>query len=348
LNCYSRLAVKNKKGKLKMNEPPLFPSLEIPAEGKDFTPEEISEAEKIYQASMSRYFKEVSEDTTGMLARMFWSSAFNQVKKEKNEQILAKERHAQLAKLPLFPYPEVTRIVSNDMARSALFSAVQGGKRRILKKEVLATIEGIEIIFTGEELNQDDHDLLMQLVHFARHKAFGEPVTVPANAILAGLGCDKGGKDHKELRTRIERLLSPLLALKNTKTRVTYYGHIIESAVQDEKNKYWVYKLNPDLRPLYDTASFSLIEWEQRRALKRKDLARWLQAFYATHAEPFPLSVEYLHRMSGSQATLKEFRRALRNALEVLKTIGFLLAWEHDSERDIVAVHRAPTPKAIR
>ncbi len=330
-----------------MNGPPLPPSLEIPQDAKDFTPEEIAEAEKIYKATMSKHYNEVLQDTTGMLSRVFWSGAFNQVRKEKNEDKAAKERHANLAKIPIFAYPEVARIVSNDMARSALFSAIQGGKRRILKKEVLATIEGIEIIFTGEELNQDDHDLLMQLVHFARNKVFGEPITVSANAILTGLGCDKGGKDHKELRVRIERLLSPLVALKNTRTRVTYYGHIIESAIQDETNKYWIYKLNPELRPLYDTTSFSLIEWEQRRALKRKDLARWLQAFYATHAEPFPLSVEYLHRMSGSQATLKEFRRALKNALAALCEIGFLLAWKHDPERDIVAVHRAPTPKAV-
>lgn len=330
-----------------MNEQPLFPFPEIPPEAKDLTPEEINEAKKIYQASMGKHCKDISQDQTGMLKRVFWTSAFNQIIKEKNEQKLASERQAQLVTLPLFPYPEVTRIVSNDMARSALFSAVQGGKRRILKKEVLATIEGVEIIFTGEELNQDDHDLLMQLVHFARHKPFGEPVTVPANAILAGLGCDKGGKDHKELKAKIERLLLPLIALKNIKTRITYYGHIIESAIQDETNKYWVYKLNPDLRPLYDTASFSLIEWEQRRALKRKDLARWLQAFYATHAKPFPLSVEYLHRMSGSKATLKEFRRALRIALEALVSIGFLLAWELDSERDIVAVHKTPQQKAV-
>lgn len=330
-----------------MNEQPLFPYLEIPPDAKDFTPEEITEAKKIYQASMAKHFKEVSEDTTGMLTRVFWSGAFNQVKKEKNEERLAKEKHALLAKLPLFPYPEVTRIVSNDMARSALFSAVQGADRKMLKDKLLATIEGVQIIFTGEELNQDDHDLLMQLVHIARAKPFGEQMIVPANAILSGLGLDKGKSQHDQLKARMKRLVAALVEIKNTKTRVIYYGHIIEAAAQDETNRYWVYRLNPDLRPLYDTTSFSLIEWEQRRALKRKDLARWLQAFYATHAEPFPLSVEYLHRMSGSQATLKEFRRALRNALEVLKTIGFLLAWEHDPERDIVAVHRAPTPKAI-
>lgn len=329
-----------------MNSKTVSTLLELPPEAEGLTSEEISEAEGIYQNMLLKHHNEISQDKTGMLARVYRVSSFRQVKSEKTLRLEVKEKHGQLTKLPLFPYPEVTRIVSNDMARSALFSAVQGADRKMLKDQILATIDGLQIIFTGEELNQDDHDLLMQLVHIARDQPFGENVTVSANAILSGLGLDKGKSQHDQVRARIKRLVSAVVEIRNTRTRVTYYGHIIESAIQDEENRFWIYRLNPELRPLYDTASFSLIEWEQRRALKRKDLARWLQAFYATHADPFPLSVEYLHRMSGSKATLKEFRRGLRTALEALSSIGFLLAWELDPTRDIVAVHRASTRKA--
>ena len=54
--------------------------------------------------------------------------------------------------------------LSNDMARSALFSCIQGKDRRFIKDALLAAVEGKEIRFTGEQLNQDDHDLLMQMV----------------------------------------------------------------------------------------------------------------------------------------------------------------------------------------
>ena len=78
---------------------------------------------------------------------------------------------AQIIQFPLFP--EATRPVSNEMARSALFSCVQGKDRRFIKDALLATVADREIRFDGEQLNQDDHGLLMQLVFMAQHKPLG-------------------------------------------------------------------------------------------------------------------------------------------------------------------------------
>ena len=78
---------------------------------------------------------------------------------------------AKIIQFPLFP--EATRPVANDMARSALFSCVQGKDRRFIKDVLLATVADREIRFTGEQLNQDDHDLLMQMVFMAQHKPLG-------------------------------------------------------------------------------------------------------------------------------------------------------------------------------
>lgn len=316
-------------------------------EVEDFTNAEIAAAERIYQDTIEQYKESIKQDNTGILERVYRVSAFRKVKEEKNRQLEQNKKLSDLIKSPLSAYPQATRLVSNDMARSALFSAIKGANREMLKDKLLATIDGIEIIFTGEQLNQDDHDLLMQLTHMARHKPFGYDIIIPANAILVGLGLEKGKSQHDQLKAGMKRLLAPLVTIRNKKTRITYYGHIIDKAIQDEASKYWVYSLNQDLRPLYDTTSFSLLEWEQRRALKRKDLARWLQAFYATHATPYPLSVEFLHRMSGSMATLKEFRRALNTALDVLVSIEFLETWELDQKSDLVSVKRKPAQKAL-
>src|SRR5438552_1792952 len=75
---------------------------------------------------------------------------------------------AKIIQFPLFP--ETTRPVSNDMARSALFSCVQGKDRRFIKDALLATVADKDIRFTGEQLNQDDHDLLMQMVIIEQYK----------------------------------------------------------------------------------------------------------------------------------------------------------------------------------
>jgi hypothetical protein len=91
-----------------------------------------------------------------------------------------------VVQFPLFP--EATRPISNDMARSALFSCVQGGDRLLLHHAALAAIGGVTIEFSGEQLNQDDCDTLMQLVFMARGQPLGAFVMVSAYAVLKGLG----------------------------------------------------------------------------------------------------------------------------------------------------------------
>src|SRR6266852_63968 len=58
---------------------------------------------------------------------------------------------AKIIQFPLFP--EATRPVSNDMARSALFSCVQGKDRRFIKDALLATVADKEI--RGIRLTRD-------------------------------------------------------------------------------------------------------------------------------------------------------------------------------------------------
>lgn len=248
-------------------------------------------------------------------------------------------KQGDLIQFPLFP--EDTRPVSNDVARSALFSCVQGKDREVVKDTLIATVEGVQIRFTGERFNQDDHDVLMQLVHMAAHKPLGEYVTVPAHSLLKLLGRKTGGKDHQQLRADITRLIAATVSLRNTRTRVEYIGHLVEKAAQDEESRYWIFKLNPDVRALYSNANHTLIDWEQRKNLKGKDLARWLQLYLASHAAPFPVKVATLRSLSGSKAAeLKHFREALRRAFTDLTANGDIAGWAIDPASDLVSITR--------
>jgi len=247
---------------------------------------------------------------------------------------------AKIIQFPLFP--ETSRPVSNDMARSALFSCIQGKDRRFIKDILLATVEGLEIRFTGEQLNQDDHDLLMQLVFMAQYKPLGAWVMAPAYGILTALGRQIGGKQYRELRIDIARLTASMVIIRNTKTMREVFGHhLIAKAEQDEKSRHWIYRLDPDLRALYGEISHTLIDWEQRLALKGKDLARWLQLYLASHAKPFPVKVATLRDLSGSRTkALKNFRGKLRLALDDLTNNGDIEKWEIQMPQDLLFVDR--------
>ena len=120
---------------------------------------------------------------------------------------------AKIVQFPL-PFPEETPPVSNVIARSALFAAVKSKDRRIMKDEVVASQDGIQISFTGEQFNQDDHDTFMQLVKLASGRPLGETVIVPANAILRILGRSTGKSQHEQLRADLKRLFEGSVVIK--------------------------------------------------------------------------------------------------------------------------------------
>lgn len=253
-----------------------------------------------------------------------------------------KSEKAKLLRLPVIP--QETRPAVNVIANSSLFAAVQGKDRQLLNDAHLDTQDGVDILFSGEQFNQDDHDVLMQLVYLASHHELGQPVTVSAHALLKALGRGTSGKEHKQIKAEIDRLVKGTIKLKTK--QFSYIGHLIDEAIQDEKTKLLVYRANPTLRKFYDVDSYTLIDWEGRKALKGKDLARWLQLQLASHARPFPMKVETIRRLSGSRVkALYEFRRMLKSALEDLKAHDFITGWQIDTG-DLVHVDRGDAASA--
>jgi hypothetical protein len=243
-------------------------------------------------------------------------------------------------------FPATARPVVNDMARSALFACIQGKDRQLLNKALLATVEGVEIRFTGRQWNQDDHNLLLQIVHLAGQTPLGEEILVSAYALLRALGRGTSGRHYQELRDDIERLVAGTVSLRSTTRLMGYIGHLVEKAVLDERSQHWLIRLNPDLLALYGPTTYTLIDWEQRKRLRGKDLARWLQLYLATHAAPFPVQVATLKDLSGSRATaLRTFRQALRRALTDLQAIGDIVAWDIDAA-DLVQVERGAVTRS--
>lgn len=254
------------------------------------------------------------------------------------------EKKGEVIPFPVFP--DSSRAVVNILARSSLFSAIQGKDRQLVWNKKIAGDGGNEMLWSGQELNQDDHDTLLQLVKMASHQPFGTYVTVPAHAILTGLERGTGGRQHKQLAGEIDRMTKGSVEIDTPKIR--YIGHLIDDAAQDKTKRYWVYRINPLLAACYARDAYTLMDWGGRKTLQGKDLARWLQAYFVTHAEPYPVKVETLWRLSGSKAkNLFHFRLRLRKALDDLKGNGDISAWEIDAG-DLVHVTRTPSPPQAR
>jgi hypothetical protein len=220
-----------------------------------------------------------------------------------------------VVQLPLWPEP--VRAVPNGFLRSALFGAIKKGARRYIKAELVAAVDSIEIRYTGERLDQGDLDVWESVLHAVRLQELGSQCCVTSYALLKLMGLTDTGKNRATLHTRITRLVANALEVKHG--RYSYMGSLIAGAAKDEETQEWVIELNPKLRPLFAADQFTQIEWLVRHALSGKPLAQWLHGFYASHAKPYPLKVETLLELSGSEnASPTSARQTLRKALDAV------------------------------
>ena len=117
--------------------------------------------------------------------------------------------------------------------------------------------------------------------------------------------------------------------------------------MRDEETGRYVVVINPKLARFYGRSYWTQIDWAQRQALRRKPLALWLHGFYASHAKPYRVTVEYLHRLSGSQTKrLRKFKENLTQALSDLQAVGAIRDFE--IRDDLVHVWTVPSKSQQR
>ena len=224
--------------------------------------------------------------------------ARQRAEREQRETLPGAPLPRNVVQLPVWPEP--MRGVPNGMLRSAMFGAIRKGPRRYMEREQIAALEGIEIWYTGQRLDQGDLDVWETVLHIVRLQALGNECRVTAYAMLKLLGKTDTGKNRATLHKRLLRLKANGVEVKQG--RFTYIGSLIDEVYKDDETQKYVIVLNPKLRALFEPDQFTQIEWAVRHALDGKPLAQWLHGYYTSHAKPYPVKVETLHKLCGSEA----------------------------------------------
>ena len=92
--------------------------------------------------------------------------AKQRAEREKRDPLPGAPLPKNVVQLP--PWPEPVRAVPNGFLRSALFGAIAKGRRRYIDGEQLAALDGIEIRYTGQRLDQGDLDVWESVLHAVR------------------------------------------------------------------------------------------------------------------------------------------------------------------------------------
>lgn len=225
------------------------------------------------------------------------------------------QQSAQVIRLPL--WPEAVRGVPNGLLRSALFGAIKRGARRYLERQEVHAQDGVTVRYTGARLDQGDLDVWETVLHIVRAQELGDDCRVTAYQLLKALDKRDTGGNREVLERRLARLKATALDVKVG--RYSYMGSLIDEVYRDDETREYVIRLNPKLHTLFASDQFTQVDWSVRHALDGKPLAQWLHGFYASHAKPYPMKIETLHKLCGSEtAELWKFAQTLRKSLDAV------------------------------
>lgn len=213
------------------------------------------------------------------------------------------------------------RHLPNDFARSSLFTARNKRVKRAayLRKKLFHYNEDVIIYYTGIELRAADDELVwLQILDYARRVSLGSVVEFNIKDLVADIGWPRNGRYYEKARECISRLKANEVLVQNEKTfgRSGAISLIGSYGVINDQNgvasRYYV-SIDPNVIVLFAGNSFTSHSWETYRGLS--PVARRIADYMGSHRVPFPLSVEKLHDICGSDDNDRHsWRRTVRRA----------------------------------
>jgi hypothetical protein len=165
---------------------------------------------------------------------------------------------------------------------------------------------------------------------------------------LKAIGRRVGQEQYEDLDDSLTRLRDGRVEVEwaINGREYTFVGGLLSKYVREKSTKLYKVAFSKEIRALFAPACWTRLEWQERQDLKGQPLAQWLHGYFSTHAEPYPVSVKFLHEKSGSPTKLlKHFRTELKNALAVLeKRLGWKAAWNGD----LITMNRPPSSSQVR
>lgn len=218
-------------------------------------------------------------------------------------------------------FPDYQRAIPNGFLRSAMFAALGRTKRPHLTREVIASLNGTSIYYTGVRLTQDDLTLWGNLVHAARNQCLGEICVLSGYEILKMQGVTDTGPNRRVLYRQLAELNATALEIQHDGK--SFSGSLIRNFYRDEELDRIVINFEPEIISIFSPAHYTRLDWDLRQKLSSA-MAKWLHGFYASHSGPFPYKVETLHRLCGSEAKdVKAFERGtLTKGLKELASVS--------------------------
>jgi TrfA protein len=244
--------------------------------------------------------------------------------------------------LILFPeWADTRRAAASAVFRSALFPALARGQRRQFKNQKIFSTRGVEIFFTGEQFDQSDLNVYLEILHILKDQPSGTNCTFTAYGLLKAIGRSTGYTDYQWLHSVLIRLTACAVDMTDHKTR--YFGSLLDGGIKDEITKHYTISVNPKFAALFKR-SWSSLDHEQRKQLRSNPTAQALHAYYSGHAAPGAHEFGTLAGIIGLvNSNQRDAKARIIKAHQLMKETGFLKGYDITGNTIRAQVNHTPS-----
>lgn len=147
---------------------------------------------------------------------------------------------------------DLRRAMPNQIARSSLFAPIARGRREQLTEVLLVTRADAVMSYSGEQLDEADADITLQLLFEAKNQPLGLPVRLKRAAFLRAMGRPTSVSQYQWLMRRMKALAKATLivdARRSDGSRKYRVGkadafHIVQSFCYDPVTKSYTFTLD--------------------------------------------------------------------------------------------------------
>ena len=244
------------------------------------------------------------------------------------------DRQAAATPVQLFlpGFEEALRALPNNINRSSLFAPIARGRRKVHTGAVLVSRVDSILEYWGEQLDEADADIVLQLMYEARRAPLGEPVKVNRAALLRAMGRSTGKHDYEWLHRRLKSLMMSTLIIEgrrpdgSRKYRIgkTEAFHILQGFGYDEETEVYTFILDPRWRTLFGGSEYALIDWSKRMEMGQ-NMAKALQRLIATSADTVQrYALDWLKEKMQYNSPVRKFKESLTAAMQELESLGII------------------------
>ncbi len=227
----------------------------------------------------------------------------------------------------------ISRAMPNHIARSSLFSPVARGRKKLHREAVLVSRSDAVITYWGEQLDESQADVWMQVMHEALKYPLGDSVPINRARFLRDIGRHTGKSDYEWLHRAIKALSFAMLvaeAAKDGKTKLsvgrTRVLHMIDGFDYDDELEQYSVRIDPRWRGLYGNNEYALVDWEKRLQIRPgQDMAKSLQRLVATTSDTVQrYQLSWLKEKLQYSSPMRKFKEALIAAMRELERVGII------------------------